>query len=56
MKDRTIGKNGQIVKLFPETIEELKKVEGELQAQNGHAKTHDDAIKALLEEHRRRAK
>jgi hypothetical protein len=41
------------VKISKETHAELLKIAGELQAANGHAKTLDDAIQALIKKWRK---
>lgn len=54
MSGKRIKKEGRIVRLLPETVDELRKIEGELQAENGHAKSHDDAVQYLIRLHRER--
>ena len=41
------------VKINDDTHAELLRIAGELQANNGHAKTLDDAIKALIQKWRK---
>jgi predicted CopG family antitoxin len=41
------------VKINDDTHAELLRIAGELQASNGHAKTLDDAIKALIQRWRK---